>query len=75
MEGVGAGSDAPSVQALLSINPENYEEQLQEKIQGLKQLFSGFSIPEVEVFRSQPINYRMRTEFRYAPMLLKSTCM
>jgi tRNA/tmRNA/rRNA uracil-C5-methylase (TrmA/RlmC/RlmD family) len=63
-EGVGTVSETPTVQALMSINPENYEEQLQEKILGLKQLFSGFNIPEIEVFRSQPINYRMRTEFR-----------
>lgn len=36
------------------------ERQLQEKIARVKQLFSGFQLPEVEVFRSAPEHYRLR---------------
>lgn len=36
------------------------ERQLQQKISHVKQLFSGFQLPEVEVFRSAPEHYRLR---------------
>lgn len=46
------------------INPDNYEQQLTEKSQAMTTLFSKFNGPEFELFRSQPINYRQRAEFR-----------
>lgn len=46
------------------INPNNYEQQLAEKSQTMTNLFSEFNGPEFELFRSEPINYRQRAEFR-----------
>ena len=43
---------------------EHYDSQLAEKKQRLTQLFSAYSHPEVEVFRSPVSHYRMRAEFR-----------
>ncbi|NRP59172.1 tRNA (uridine(54)-C5)-methyltransferase TrmA [Marinobacterium sp. xm-d-564] len=46
------------------IDPALYEQQLAEKAETMQQLFSGFDLPELELFRSPPENYRMRAEFR-----------
>eukprot|EP00803_Ostreobium_quekettii_P008216 evm.model.scf_449.2 EVM.evm.TU.scf_449.2 scf_449:7180-13202(+) len=46
------------------VEPERYEEQLDEKIASVNRLFSSFKLPRIEVFRSKPSHYRMRAEFR-----------
>lgn len=46
------------------IDPDLYESQLQQKCDAMKGLFSDFKLPELELFRSPPENYRMRAEFR-----------
>ena len=49
---------------------KEYEEQLAEKVTRMEDLFTEFkegnggSLPDMEVFRSEPENYRMRAEFR-----------
>lgn len=47
-----------------SLNPDNYNLQLNEKREKLEKLFSDLSLPLIEVFSSEPIHYRMRCEFR-----------
>ncbi len=49
---------------LTPINPENYSRQLEEKLTRLREQFSGLRLPEIEIFESSPLNYRMRAEFR-----------
>ena len=49
---------------LESLNPSGYQAQLEEKQQKLKEIFSKYSTPPVEVFPSEPAHYRMRAEFR-----------
>lgn len=44
-----------------SVFPEQYEELLQEKIGWVRGLFDGQKLPEIEVFRSRPEHFRMRT--------------
>ncbi|WP_111638031.1 tRNA (uridine(54)-C5)-methyltransferase TrmA [Marinomonas shanghaiensis] len=46
------------------IQPEMYQKQLQEKQAELAKLMATLSLPEMEVFASQPSHYRMRAEFR-----------
>ena len=46
------------------INPDNYQQQLTEKKAEITEQFKQFQIPAIEVFTSEPINYRMRAEFR-----------
>lgn len=46
------------------IHPDNYDEQLSKKQQDMTELFSSFNIPDTEVFRSSPLHYRQRAEFR-----------
>lgn len=41
-----------------------YQQQLNQKIDYLNQLFSSFGIDKLEVFDSEPEHYRMRAEFR-----------
>ena len=43
---------------------ESYQNQLKAKIQKLKDIYANFPIPELEVFESGPMHYRMRSEFR-----------
>ncbi len=50
--------------ATTHIERDTYSVQLSEKAERLQQLFSEFDTPELEVFASQPENYRMRAEFR-----------
>jgi tRNA (uracil-5-)-methyltransferase len=45
-------------------DPKQYQQQLIEKQHHITQLFSAFSLPEFELFESEPIHYRMRAEFR-----------
>jgi len=49
---------------LQPINPENYQQQLDEKLDRLKAKFSGLAIPEIDVHTSEPRHFRMRAEFR-----------
>ena len=46
------------------IQPEMYDQQLTEKRVELSRVMSGLTLPEMEVFASQPSHYRMRAEFR-----------
>jgi tRNA (uracil-5-)-methyltransferase len=50
---------------------QEYDDQLAEKVARIGEMFGEFSeacdggrLPELEVFRSEPVNYRMRAEFR-----------
>ena len=49
---------------LPSYNPADYEAQLEAKLSRYRDDFAGFGLPEVEVFRSEPLHYRLRAEFR-----------
>ncbi len=49
--------------SLAIVNPEAYEQQLQEKSRLIKEEFYPFGIPELEIFSSAPKHYRMRAEF------------
>lgn len=49
---------------LESLNPENYEVQLETKRLKLKELFGPYTNLAIEVFKSAPSHYRMRSEFR-----------
>lgn len=44
--------------------PEQYSEQLTEKVNAVQQLLSDFNAPQAEVFTSEPEHYRLRAEFR-----------
>lgn len=46
------------------IDPNQYQAQLKDKEQWLKQYFAAFAPPQLETFPSAPLNYRMRAEFR-----------
>lgn len=50
------------------VNPDTntvtYSNQLAEKVSTLKNMFTDFNVPELEVFESQEKHYRMRAEFR-----------
>jgi tRNA (uracil-5-)-methyltransferase len=46
------------------IQADNYVEQLKIKASVLKDSFSQHPMPELEVFASQPLHYRLRAEFR-----------
>lgn len=46
------------------IQPELYDRQLAEKTAQLKLLMTELSLPELEIFPSEPSYYRMRAEFR-----------
>lgn len=47
-----------------SIAPEKYSILLEEKSKRIRELFSSFEIPSLEVFSSEPTHFRMRAEFR-----------
>lgn len=49
---------------LPNVQPENYQKQLDEKLQWLQKEFAEFELPEIEVFESEPEHYRLRAEFR-----------
>jgi tRNA (uracil-5-)-methyltransferase len=46
------------------IKAEKYADQLQQKVQSVNSDFAQFPMPELEVFASEPLHYRMRAEFR-----------
>lgn len=47
-----------------TIDPDNYRNQLAQKVDSLQHLLQPFTTVRPEVFASQPENYRMRAEFR-----------
>ena len=49
---------------LSNIKPEQYDSQLSDKVTHIKQDFSQFDIPEIDVYSSPTLAYRMRCEFR-----------
>jgi len=49
---------------LQAIDPHLYQQQLTEKCQRIAALFRDTALPEMEIFPSQPLNFRMRAEFR-----------
>jgi len=48
----------------LEVNPNSYQQQLDEKVERLTQMFAPYDAPELEIFNSPIQNYRMRAEFR-----------
>ena len=46
------------------IHPDNYDQQLFDKKTAMTELFADFELPELELFESEPLNYRQRAEFR-----------
>lgn len=46
------------------IHPDNYESQLASKKKEMVELFNHFDIPPLDLFRSEPLHYRLRAEFR-----------
>ncbi len=50
--------------SITHIDPAQYESQLSDKLAAYRQGFVGLALPEPEVFRSAPLHYRMRVEFR-----------
>ncbi|WP_366139440.1 tRNA (uridine(54)-C5)-methyltransferase TrmA [uncultured Endozoicomonas sp.] len=53
----------PGTMSLAAVQPERYEEQLAQKASMVRNDFSHFPMPELELFRSKPEHYRMRAEF------------
>ncbi len=47
-----------------TIKPDQYDQLLETKIQSVKDQFAEFGLPAIDVFPSQKLNYRMRSEFR-----------
>ncbi len=50
--------------SIAKVYPEQYQQQLEEKVQVLTEKFSAFPMPGLEVFESPPTHYRMRAEFK-----------
>jgi tRNA (uracil-5-)-methyltransferase len=46
------------------IDPAEYSQQLQDKVAQIKEAFQELHTPQLEVFQSSPLHYRMRAEFR-----------
>jgi len=47
-----------------AFSPESYDSLLEEKATFIRQKFTYFNLPSVEVYSSEPAYYRMRAEFR-----------
>ncbi|MTJ02596.1 tRNA (uridine(54)-C5)-methyltransferase TrmA [Idiomarina piscisalsi] len=47
-----------------SIDKLDYETQLNEKVEKVRQRFDKYRIANIDIFRSEPRHYRMRAEFR-----------
>ncbi|GGX51601.1 tRNA (uridine(54)-C5)-methyltransferase TrmA [Saccharospirillum salsuginis] len=45
-------------------NPDQYDQQLHDKLIALRDLFDPETLPEVDVYPSRPEHYRMRAEFK-----------
>lgn len=46
------------------VDPDRYEAQLKDKVKRLRADFAEFAPPAPQVFRSEPLHYRLRAEFR-----------
>jgi len=46
------------------IHPDNYDQQLSDKTEEIEKQFSDFSIKHIDLYKSEPLNYRERAEFR-----------
>jgi tRNA (uracil-5-)-methyltransferase len=46
------------------IHPDNYEQQLNDKNIAICKMFVDFNLPLIALFKSEPLNYRQRAEFR-----------
>jgi tRNA (uracil-5-)-methyltransferase len=49
---------------VIPIDPSTYDQQLSDKLAHINTLFAGFSLPNIDIHCSEPINFRMRAEFR-----------
>ena len=49
---------------MTDIDPTNYDQQLQEKVADLQARFEGLVLPALDIYCSNPLNYRMRAEFK-----------
>lgn len=47
-----------------SIDPNNYQQQFDEKLARLHADFSEFNPPNIDIYHSEPLHFRMRAEFR-----------
>ena len=45
-------------------DPSQYQDQLDQKLLAIKTQFEALPLPEIEVFRSAPLHYRLRCEFK-----------
>ena len=50
--------------AINSVYPEQYPQQLKDKAERLRQLFTEFTPPELDVYESPSTHFRMRAEFK-----------
>ncbi|MBQ0713127.1 MAG: tRNA (uridine(54)-C5)-methyltransferase TrmA [Porticoccus sp.] len=50
--------------ALQEINPNNYQQQLDEKLAKLNSSFAELALPNIDIHTSEPLHFRMRAEFR-----------
>ncbi|WP_100644402.1 tRNA (uridine(54)-C5)-methyltransferase TrmA [Alteromonas facilis] len=48
----------------MHVDPATYEDQLSIKLDNIRQSFSPFGVSDIDTYRSQPLHYRMRAEFR-----------
>lgn len=48
----------------IDIQAKNYDQQLTDKVKHVEQSFAQYAKPPIEVFRSEPLHYRLRAEFR-----------
>ena len=46
------------------INPDQYDQQLENKVEVIRRHFADLDMPEIKVFASSPMHYRVRAEFR-----------
>jgi tRNA (uracil-5-)-methyltransferase len=49
---------------LSQIKPDNYQQQLDAKAQRIRSQFAEFNPPELAIYPSKPLHYRMRSEFK-----------
>jgi hypothetical protein len=68
------GETGPPEAGTGQVFPQQYDQQLQAKLAHVRELFAGQQLPEVEVFRSSPEHFRMRTEFRCVKLGRSDTC-
>ncbi|BFM11604.1 tRNA (uridine(54)-C5)-methyltransferase TrmA [Simiduia litorea] len=50
--------------AIHQVAPDTYEQQLDHKLEHLKQQFSALSLPEIDIYTSPVSHYRQRAEFK-----------